>query len=96
MWRGDGRGVAAGVTVACAARSTTDAPQRTSGTLEEIVARLTRPGGRVAVPPTLPTEQVVGDGRATLAELGRLDIPVNNAAITFVGDLDIPHSATTS
>jgi NAD(P)-dependent dehydrogenase (short-subunit alcohol dehydrogenase family) len=28
--------------------------------------------------------------RATAAHFGRLDVLVNNAAITFVGDLEIP------
>ncbi len=82
----------AGCDVACAARSTRDAPQRTPGTLEETGARVEAAGRRaVLVPTNLADEaEVVAMVRATEAALGRVDILVNNAAITFVGDLDIP------
>jgi citronellol/citronellal dehydrogenase len=83
---------AAGCAVACAARSTADAPQRTPGTLDEVVARIEGAGGRaVAVPTNLAEpEEVEAMVEATVASLGRLDVLVNNAAVTFVGDLEIP------
>lgn len=82
----------AGASVACAARSTAAAPQRTPGTLDETVARITDAGGRaVAVPTNLAAPaEVEAMVAATVARFGRLDVLVNNAAVTFVGDLDIP------
>lgn len=83
---------AAGVTVACAARSTDAAPQRTPGTLDDTVARITGAGGEaIAVPTNLaqPTE-VEAMVTTTVERLGRLDIVVNNAAVTFAGDLNGP------
>lgn len=95
--RGVGAAVAlalaeAGAAVACAARSTRDAPQRTPGTLDETVSRIRDIGGTaVAVPTNLAkVDQVETMVERTAQELGRLDILVNNAAITFVGDVDIP------
>ena len=45
---------AAGASVACAARSTSAAPQRTPGTLDDTVARIQEAGGQgVAVPTNL-------------------------------------------
>jgi NAD(P)-dependent dehydrogenase (short-subunit alcohol dehydrogenase family) len=83
---------AAGCDVACAARSTRDAPQRTPGTLEETAARVEATGRRALVVPTnlAAEDEVVAMVRTTEEELGPVDILVNNAAITFVGDLDIP------
>lgn len=97
--RGVGSAVAlalaeAGASVACAARSTAAAPQRTPGTLDDTVARITDSGGSaIAVPTNLadPAE-VEAMVERTVTELGRLDILINNAAITFVGDIDIPQS----
>jgi NAD(P)-dependent dehydrogenase (short-subunit alcohol dehydrogenase family) len=82
----------AGVRVACAARSTQTAPQPTPGTLDDTVARITAAGGdAIAVPTNLAHEDdVVAMVRRTVERWGRLDVLVNNAAITFVGDLDIP------
>jgi NAD(P)-dependent dehydrogenase (short-subunit alcohol dehydrogenase family) len=83
---------AAGCAVACAARSTSEHPQRTPGTLDEVVAGIVGAGGSaVAVPTDLSDPaQVEAMVERTVAELGRLDVLVNNAAVTFVGDLDIP------
>jgi NAD(P)-dependent dehydrogenase (short-subunit alcohol dehydrogenase family) len=81
-----------GARVACAARSTASSPQRTPGTLDETVARIEAAGGTaLAVPTNLadPAE-VEAMVATTVAHFGRLDALVNNAAITFVGDLDIP------
>lgn len=95
--RGVGAAVAvaladAGAAVACAARSTVDHPQRTPGTLDETVARITDAGGRaLAVPTNLADPgEVEAMVKATVEAYGRLDVLVNNAAITFVGDMDIP------
>jgi NAD(P)-dependent dehydrogenase (short-subunit alcohol dehydrogenase family) len=82
----------AGCRVACAARATRAAPMKTPGTLDETLERIARAGGEgLAVPTNLAAEEeVVAMVRRTIAHFGGLDILVNNAAITFVGDLDIP------
>ncbi|MFC5746278.1 SDR family NAD(P)-dependent oxidoreductase [Actinomadura rugatobispora] len=81
-----------GYAVACAARATRESPQRTPGTLDDVVDRIRAAGGTaVAVPVDLSVrDQVTRMVERTVAELGRLDVLVNNAAVTFVGDLDIP------
>ncbi len=63
-----------------AARATGDQPQRTSGTLDEVVGRITVAGGTaVAVPTDLAErEQVIAMVETTVAQLGRLDVLVNN------------------
>lgn len=82
----------AGCEVACAARSTRAAPQRTAGTLDETVERVEAAGRRALALPTNLAAEAEVDGMVdrTLEHFGRLDVLVNNAAITFVGDLDIP------
>jgi NAD(P)-dependent dehydrogenase (short-subunit alcohol dehydrogenase family) len=82
----------AGCRVACAARSTKDAPQKTPGTLDATLDAIRAAGGTaIAVPTNLAVEaEVVAMVRLTAEHLGGLDVLVNNAAITFVGDLDIP------
>jgi citronellol/citronellal dehydrogenase len=82
----------AGCHVACAARSTRAAPQRTAGTLEDTVAAVEERGARaLAVPTDLARDQdVIAMVARTVDHFGRLDLLVNNAAITFIGDLDIP------
>jgi citronellol/citronellal dehydrogenase len=81
----------AGCDVACAARSTQAEPQRTPGTLDDTVARIEATGRRaLAVPTNLAVEAEVVDMVAkTIEHFGRVDVLINNAAITFVGDLDI-------
>ena len=82
----------AGCAVACAARSTADHPQRTPGTLDETVRQVETTGAAaVGVPTNLAEEaDVARMVDATVERFGRVDILVNNAAITFVGELDIP------
>ena len=82
----------AGAKVACAARSTTASPQKTPGTIEQTLARIAAAGGdAISVPTNLADEdEVVAMVRRTAEHFGRLDVLVNNAAITFAGDLDIP------
>ena len=82
----------AGCDVACAARATEGNPQRTSGTIDETVRRVEAAGRRgLAVPTNLGVDdEVVAMIKTTYEHFGRLDILVNNAAITFIGDLDIP------
>jgi citronellol/citronellal dehydrogenase len=82
----------AGCDVACAARSTAATPQRTPGTLDDTVAQVEEAGRRgLAVPTNLgDQDEVVAMVRTATEHFGRVDILINNAAITFVGDLDIP------
>jgi len=95
--RGVGRAVAialarAGVDVACAARATDDSPLKLPGTIDETVRAVEAAGRRgLAVPTNLANEAEVGRMvQRTLAHFGRVDILINNAAITFPGDLQLP------
>jgi NAD(P)-dependent dehydrogenase (short-subunit alcohol dehydrogenase family) len=82
-----------GCLVACAARSTLDAPQRTPGTLDDTVERAKEAGRSAggdafAVPTDLTVQDdVISMVARTVEHFGGLDILVNNAAVTFVGDL---------
>jgi citronellol/citronellal dehydrogenase len=82
----------AGAAVACAARATDERPLRLPGTIDATVRRITDAGGpALAVPTNLAQEDDVERMVATTVEhFGRLDILVNNAAITFPGDIDVP------
>jgi NAD(P)-dependent dehydrogenase (short-subunit alcohol dehydrogenase family) len=95
--RGVGAAVAvalaqAGCAVAVAARATREQPLKLSGTLDETLDRIQAAGGRgLAVQTNLAVEsEVVQMVERTAAHFGRLDVLINNAAITFVGDLSIP------
>ncbi len=95
--RGVGRATAvalaqAGARVACAARATDDAPVALPGTIDETVRSITGSGGEaIAVPANLAIEHDVEAMVSTTVEhFGRLDVLVNNAAITFPGDLALP------
>jgi NAD(P)-dependent dehydrogenase (short-subunit alcohol dehydrogenase family) len=85
-----------GCRVACAARSTAESPQRTPGTLEDTVARACEAGASsggdaVAVPTDLAVDHdIVAMVAATVERFGGVDILVNNAAVTFVGDFGQP------
>jgi NAD(P)-dependent dehydrogenase (short-subunit alcohol dehydrogenase family) len=95
--RGIGRAIAvalaeAGADVACAARATRAQPQRTAGTLDDSIEQIAARGRqglalRTNLASTAEVERMIA---ATLAHFGRLDVLVNNAAITFPGDLDLP------
>ncbi len=95
--RGIGRAVALslaarGCAVGCAARATDANPIRLPGTIDETVRLIESDGGdALAVPTNLAVEAEVTEMvRTTEEHFGRLDVLVNNAAITFLGDLDIP------
>ena len=81
-----------GCAVVCAARSTDAAPKRLPGTIDAVVAQIHAAGGTaLAVPTNLAVEEdVVAMVARAVEEYGRLDLLVNNAAITFVGDLQMP------
>ena len=81
-----------GVAVACAARATDADPLRLPGTIDDTVRQITDAGGRaVAVPTNLANEEEIERMVTTAVDhFGRLDVLVNNAAITFPGDLDVP------
>jgi len=94
--RGVGRATAialakAGADVACAARATDDQPLKLPGTIDETVRAVQAQGRRgLAVPTNLAAEEEVERMvQATIDRLGRLDILINNAAITFPGDLEL-------
>jgi len=95
--RGVGRAIAlalaeAGADVACAARATDASPLKLPGTIDETVRAVEARGRRgLALPTDLSragqVEAMVGE---TIAAFGRLDVLVNNAAITFAGDIALP------
>lgn len=95
--RGVGRAVAialaqAGADVACAARATDDSPLKLPGTIDDTVRQVQAAGRRgLAVPTNLASEvDVERMVRQTVDHFGRIDILINNAAITFPGDLELP------
>ncbi len=95
--RGVGRAIAlaladAGADVACAARATDASPLKLPGTIDATVRDIQARGRRaLAVPTDLSRpEQVEAMVTTTVAAFGRLDILVNNAAITFPGDVRMP------
>ncbi len=82
----------AGCAVACAARATEASPQPTPGTIDATVRRIEIAGGEaLAIPTNLANDDEVQTMVArTIEHFGALDILVNNAAITFPGDLELP------
>jgi NAD(P)-dependent dehydrogenase (short-subunit alcohol dehydrogenase family) len=83
---------AAGATVVCAARATDAAPQPIPGTLDATVRAVEASGGVAWARPTnlAVDDDVRGLVDDTVSRHGRIDVLVNNAAITFPGDLDLP------
>lgn len=83
---------AAGARVVCAARATDAEPVPIPGTIDATVRTITDAGGTaVAVPTNLAVDaEVEAMVDAALDHFGRLDILVNNAAITFPGDIELP------
>jgi len=95
--RGVGRAIAvaladAGADVACAARATDASPVRLPGTIDATVREVKARGRRgLAVATDLSrADEVEGMVARTIAHFGRVDVLVNNAAITFPGDIDLP------
>src|SRR5512139_2470867 len=82
----------AGADVSCAARATDATPLRLPGTIDETVRAVAATGRRgLAVATNLADEQDVERMVCvTVEHFGRLDLLINNAAISFVGDLEIP------
>jgi NAD(P)-dependent dehydrogenase (short-subunit alcohol dehydrogenase family) len=95
--RGVGAAVAvalahAGAKVACAARATDETPLPIPGTIDATVRQIVEAGGdAIAVPTNLARDEEIESLVATTTEhFGTVDILVNNAAITFPGDLQLP------
>jgi citronellol/citronellal dehydrogenase len=82
---------AAGVKVACAARATDTQPLPIPGTIDATVRTIADAGGdALAVPTNLARDDdVVAMVERTAEHYGGVDLLVNNAAITFVGDLEL-------
>jgi len=95
--RGVGRAIAvalaeAGADVACAASATDAIPLRLPGTIDGTVREVKERGRRglaVATDLSRPDE-VQAMVERTITHFGHLDVLVNNAAITFPGDIDLP------
>ena len=94
--RGIGRAIAialarAGVDVACAARATDASPLRLPGTIDAAVRDVEAAGRHgLALPTNLTVEEDVERMvRLTHEHFGRIDFLVNNAAISFPGDLHV-------
>jgi citronellol/citronellal dehydrogenase len=83
---------ARGCKVACAARATDAAPLPIPGTIDDTVRHITDAGGEaVAIPTNLADDAAVEQMvQRTIDAFGGVDILVNNAAITFPGDLALP------
>ena len=95
--RGIGAAIAAGLgrrgaNVVCAARASDANPLRLPGTVEGTARAVADAGGEgLAVPCDLTSDEDIERlFEVTLERFGRLDALVNNAAVSFGGDLDIP------
>ena len=95
--RGVGRAIAlaladGGADVACAASATDVSPLKLPGTIDETLRSVEQRGRRgLAIPTDLSqSDQVEAMVARTISTFGRLDVLVNNAAITFPGDLELP------
>ena len=90
--RGIGRATAValareGAHIVCAARSSTEAPSKIPGTVEETAEEVRSLGRRaLAIPCDISREDQVNDLAArVLDEFGRIDVLVNNAAVNAPG-----------
>jgi NAD(P)-dependent dehydrogenase (short-subunit alcohol dehydrogenase family) len=83
---------ARGCKVTCAARATDASPLPIPGTIDDTVRTIREAGGEaIAVPTNLAhDEEVAAMVRTTVDAFGPVDVLVNNAAITFPGDLELP------
>ncbi len=95
--RGVGRAIAialaqAGMDVACAARATDEAPLKLPGTIDATVREIEALGRHsLAVRTNLAVDADVERMiQLTHEHFGRIDVLINNAAITFPGDLNVP------
>ena len=81
-----------GANVVCAARASAANPLRLPGTVDETARAVSEAGGDgLAVPCDLTDDDDIEHlMAATVDRFGRLDLLVNNAAVSFGGDLDIP------
>lgn len=81
-----------GANVVCAARASSANPLRLPGTVDETARAVNEAGGvGLAVPCDLTSDDDIERLISVTAErFGRLDMLVNNAAVSFGGDLDIP------
>jgi NAD(P)-dependent dehydrogenase (short-subunit alcohol dehydrogenase family) len=81
-----------GCLVACAARATDETPLPLPGTIDDTVRRIRDAGGdAIAVATNLARdEEIERMVTTTIEHFGRVDVLVNNAAITFPGDLELP------
>ncbi len=82
---------ARGARVVCAARATDDTPMRTPGTIDATVQKITDAGGTAIPAPTnlARDDEVRAMVDRAIDAYGGVDILVNNAAITFPGDLEM-------
>jgi NAD(P)-dependent dehydrogenase (short-subunit alcohol dehydrogenase family) len=82
----------AGARVVCAARATDASPLPIPGTLDDTVRAAAEFGGTAVAHPTNLADDAEVEGLvdATVERFGRVDVLVNNAAITFPGDRELP------
>jgi len=96
--RGIGKAIAvalaaAGADVVCTARSSEASPSKLPGTIDQAAREVEALGRRaLAIPMNLAREEEIeAMAHRTLAEFGRIDILVNNAAVSAPGSfLDVP------
>jgi NAD(P)-dependent dehydrogenase (short-subunit alcohol dehydrogenase family) len=96
--RGIGRAIAvalaaAGADVVCTARSSEASPSKLPGTIDQTAREVEALGRRaLAIPMNVAKdEEIEAMARRTLAEFGRIDILVNNAAVSAPGFImDVP------
>ena len=80
-----------GANVACAARATAENQFKIPGTVDETAEKVNEAGGEgLAISTDLSKSEDIENMVATTAEhFGGIDILVNNAAVTFAGDMEM-------